>query len=343
MSQYEEHIKEARKRNPHKKAPKPMLITVVNESQRVTDTEVQQMVEAISHQLSDDVAPVWGMVPALGFLPAAHAASLKERGLHPEGLLCTISDEPDVPGAAGYHDEGPDGRPYIKVFTFEGASALDGPNAVSVTLSHEIIELALDAAANLWATNTKVNTNYAREGCDAPEAQVYQKTLENGVKVTVSNFVYPGFFDPNVASSERLDKLGKLDTPFETPVDGYQLAQVQDTEVKQVFAHHRAKGHDIRKVCGRLHIIFGAEYPEEKKAGKIAKAARRRGGMKAGTVAVSAPKDPNRPRPSWAKTAAEAEPTPEPVPTAREVNDVPSDAKPAKARPHWATKPKEVK
>ncbi len=238
----------------------PTLISVINQSTRVTDDDCAKMVHSIGLQLARDVAPVWGRVPALEFVP---------NGVKPGGIPCTISDTPDVPGAAGYHDEGADGIPYIKVFTFDGGSALTGNQAVSVTLSHEIIELTVDAPANKWA-DTQDGSDRAYEACDAPEAQTYD--IDG---VTVSNFVYQAFFDPKAQPGEKVDHLGLITAPFMTPPDGYQIARTEPGNVSQVFAAHgMCHCHDAG---GGIVVIFGSEYPEHKKARKIAKASRRRG------------------------------------------------------------------
>lgn len=250
-----------------KKGPRRMpstLISVTNESSRVSDHDVAKMVRAIGVQLARDVAPIWGLVPALEFVPSGvHATA--------GSMRCTVLDTPDVPGAAGYHDEGSDGLPYIKVFTFAGDPPLVGATALSVTLSHEIIELALDPAANLWADG-KDGADYAREGCDAPEAEPYE--IDG---VSVSNFVYPAFFDPNAAQGSKFDHLEKLTAPFETPAGGYQIRRTEPGKVGQVFGRHRKSGHDVQDLGDGLFIVFGSAYPEQKKAGKIAKTKRRRG------------------------------------------------------------------
>lgn len=252
----------------HPKGPKHMpstTISVTNESKRVTDGDVSKMVSAVGTQLARDVAPIWGLTPTLESVPHGTPAS-------PDAMPCTVSDTPDVPGAGGYHDEGDDGRPYIKVFTFEGAAALTGSDAVSVTFSHECGELTADAPANRWVDGPG-GVDYALELCDPVEGDTYE--IDG---VSVSNFVYPEYFDPKAPKGTKFDYLEKLSAPFTMTPHGYLIKRTEPGKVSQVFAAHREEGHDVHDLGDGVFIVFGAEYPEHKKAAKIAKAKRRRGG-----------------------------------------------------------------
>lgn len=234
-----------------------MLISIVNASARASDADLQKIVVAVGLQLSRDVAPIWGQVPILELVPHGGKPS---KG----GIVCTVSDTPDQPGAAGYHDEDPSGHPFIKIFTFEGAPALVGPEALSVTISHEILEVVGDAPANKWADGPG-GFDYAYELCDAVEGDTYPIG-----GVSVSSFLYPAFFDPKATKGEQLSYLNTAKKPFAMTPGGYQIKRSEPGQVTQVFAHH----HQIRP---GLFIEFGPAFPEERKAAKIAKAARRRG------------------------------------------------------------------
>jgi hypothetical protein len=240
---------------------KRMLISIVNESSRVTDAEIEHMVHALGIQLSRDVAPIWGQVPVLEFAPS---------GVIPNGIVCTVSDTPDVPGAAGYHDEGDDGKPFIKVFTFEGASSLVGPDALSVTLSHEILEVVGDAPANKWADGPG-GADYAFELCDAVEGDTYE--IDG---VSVSNFVYPAFFDPKASKSAKLAHLDTIAGPFLMSPRGYQIRRTEPGHISQVFAA-RSEGEHAFVFPNGLGVLFGKDYPENRKSAKLTRATRRRG------------------------------------------------------------------
>ena len=60
---------------------------------------------------------------------------------------------------------------------------------VSVTASHELLEMMIDPGAQLWAQNTN-GCFYAYEMCDAVEDEEYE--IDG---IAVSDFVHPSFFE----------------------------------------------------------------------------------------------------------------------------------------------------
>ena len=104
----------------------PTLISIINQSTQVSDNDVSKRAEAISIQLSRDVEPIWGQVPAIEFVPKSGTPS-------PGGTPAYIQDEPDIPNALGYHDENASG-PFIKVFV---TPTLASGDTVSSVHSHE--------------------------------------------------------------------------------------------------------------------------------------------------------------------------------------------------------------
>ncbi len=238
------------------------LISYSSTSTRATDAELSKAIAAAGKQLAEHIAPIWGPVPALEFVPRGGTST-------PGAMLAKVSDTPDQPGAAGYHAEGPDGNPYIKVFTFEGASTLKGADALSVTITHENAELTVDAPANEWVDGP--DADYAKEIGDPVEGDTYE--IDG---VSVSNFVYPAYFDPQANPNSKFDYLEKLKAPFTMTPRGYLIKRTEPGNISQVFASHKDQGHDAHALGHNILIVFGAEYPEHKKAEKIAKAIRRR-------------------------------------------------------------------
>jgi len=236
-------------------------IAIVNQSTRLTQSEIDRMAAAVAHQCARDVAPIYGVTPALRW-----GAGVKQDA---ESMPCYIMDTPDTDGALGYHDEDENGVPYIKVFTGptldNGGTALEGPNSVSVTLSHEILELIGDAAANLWADGPDGH-DYARELCDAVEGDSYE--IDG---VSVSNFVYPAFFDPKAAPRSVFDYMGKLRAPFAMTEGGYQIQRTEPGKIGQIFAKHGRCMH----VAQGLVLVMATGFPEWKRKFKLRKAARR--------------------------------------------------------------------
>lgn len=231
-----------------------MLITILNKSKVITNAEAQLMTSACSTQLTRDVAPAWGMLPM--------EVRFINKGVAPVGSIpIVLFDDADQAGALGYHSDGPNGLPYGRVFTKptmeSGAKTVTGPGSVASVLSHEVIELFLDPECNRWADGLD-GRSYAFEGCDPVEADYYD-VLVGSTKVCVSNFVLPAWFDQNPPKGAKFDFLGKLKKPFTMTAGGYVVTRTFGKE-KSTFA--------------RLQLQFGKKYPEWKKAGKAAAAAR---------------------------------------------------------------------
>lgn len=209
-----------------------MRIAILNHSSNISDIDVFEMVRVCQIQLSEHVAPTWSTYTArLHFYPGPNPL------VPPSYLLCVLMDDPDVAGALGYHDETPDGKPYARVFT-------KFPD-VSVTLSHEIIEMFLDPDCNRFAVDYQDGTLYAVEGGDPVEADTY---LIDGVKV--SNFITPAWFDRNHPIDAKFDWLGRLSEPFSMTPQGYLI-------------YMRGSGEQQR-----YGFKFGKEMPQTKKEAK---------------------------------------------------------------------------
>ncbi len=220
------------------------MISIVNKSTLVPDSALPAIVHALSVQLARDVAPIHGVVPAL---------ELVAPGATPTGdAIMTILDDPDQAGALGYHDETQDGKPLAKIFVKptidNGGTITTGPNSVSVTMSHELCEMVGDSACNGWSDGPD-GSDYAQELCDAVEGDAYD--IEG---VSVSNFLFPAFFDPKAEFGSRLDHMGTLAKPFTMTPGGYQIVRSETGSVSQVFA---------------------ATFPDWKRASKAHKLARR--------------------------------------------------------------------
>lgn len=264
---------------PHERKPKPTpkkvhkmnppaKIVIVNKSKNpsLTAAILASIVAALSVQLARDVAPVWGTVPALevGTDPA------------PGDSTITIQDALDVDGALGYHDEAngtPRGFIGLQVILDNGGTLTSGSNSLSVTLSHELIEMVGDYGANLWA-DAPDGADFARELCDAVESDSYE--IDG---IAVSSFLYPAFFDGQADSTEKLDHLGMLTKPFTMTAGGYQIRRTEPGKIAQVFGAtfvHIVAGEKGRQVSA----TFGAAFPKWKVPGKIAKLRKRLQGVR---------------------------------------------------------------
>ncbi|HYT41411.1 MAG TPA: hypothetical protein VEP90_03640, partial [Methylomirabilota bacterium] len=137
-------------------------------------------------------------------------------------------------GALGYHDlTGTNGLPYAKIFVVD---ILKNNMHLSSTICHELMEILLDPAVQMWAQDNNSGTLYAYEACDAVEDFEY---TVNGFPM--SDFVYPQFFESfRTAGSTQFDYMGKVTSPFQTTPGGYQITMVGG-QVNNVFGSESKK------------------------------------------------------------------------------------------------------
>jgi len=179
------------------------------------------------------VVPVWGTPCHL--LPA--------KILIPNTWAIVFLDNADAASALGYHDLTPDGFPLSKVFV---KTALQFNEKVSVTASHELVEMLVDPAINLCAQAPN-GIMYAYETADACEALSFPI---NGIPM--SDFVYPSWFEGwRTTKSTQFDYLDKITTPFQLLSGGYanvfsrgKWRQIFGSQQKKLlFAKEDRRGH----------------------------------------------------------------------------------------------------
>jgi hypothetical protein len=125
-------------------------------------------------------------------------------------------DDADEANALAYHELTPDGLPISKVFVRAISQAGD---SVSVSASHELVEMLVDPAINLMTTGPDPRTVYAYETADPVENLTFKV---DGIPMT--DFVYPAYFEVfRKRSSTRFDHLGKVERPFQILSGGYQI------------------------------------------------------------------------------------------------------------------------
>lgn len=226
-----------------------MIVALLNQSAHFDKNRhaLLAMARAIGYQLRHHAAPAWGTAP----WQCVYCATTDDV---PEGASrLWVIDSPDVADALGYHDVDPEGHTYGKVFVEPildaGGSDTSGDNSVSVTASHEALEIFGDPPATYWVQRPD-GVLVATELCDPVEAQSYTVTTY-GRPVDVSNFVTPGWFRRE-DGTQKFDYLGSLREPFSKADGGYLILM---------------KG-------GRVYQEFGRHYPEWRKAMKAHPAAR---------------------------------------------------------------------
>ncbi len=209
-----------------------MLISVVNRSKTLADTDLQKAVRAINRQLEEDFYPHWQFGARLRLDSAGRVPTQRDRKIDLPTLpgrrgdaVIYIVDKPTMAATEGYHDDNNADVPFG--FVFLNACG-DGADDWTVALSHEAIELVGDPLSNLLVQGPHPKDRrhlvfHQFELCDAVSGEYYE--IE-GVKV--QNFVLPGWFERKVVVGARNDFLGRAEpgeslAPFTVAPGGYLM------------------------------------------------------------------------------------------------------------------------
>lgn len=209
-------------------------IACFNKAATPLGVDFNKLVSALRVYVNRYVVPVWGtparLVKSHDFVPGAWAV--------------VFLDDADAPGALAYHDLTPEGLPLSKVFV---RTTLDDGGLVSVSASHELVEMLVDPAINMMTTGPDPKTMYAYESADPVEALSFKVN-----DIEMSDFVYPSYFEGfHAPGSVRFDQLGQIGRPFEILSGGYQIvfkngkwSQVHGSAAKaRAFAKEDRRGH----------------------------------------------------------------------------------------------------
>jgi hypothetical protein len=181
-------------------------ISCFNQATIDLGVDLDALIAAMQTYVDKHVAPVWGtpakLVRTSGFLAGAWSM--------------VFLDDADQANALAYHDLTPEGLPQSKVFV---RTTLDNGDKVSVSASHELVEMLVDPAINLMTTGPDRKTVYAYESADPVE------TLSFPVDgIDMSDFVYPAYFeDFHKPGSVQFDQMNKVKQPFQILAGGYQI------------------------------------------------------------------------------------------------------------------------
>jgi hypothetical protein len=196
---------------------------------------LEAIAEALTIQVERDFAPAWGVMSTRFTVGG-------------RGDKIHLFDSAHQAGDYGWHIVDGHGLPYAHVFTdpsiAAGSTWIGGTDAISVTTSHEALEMLADPAANEFSFNG-ARLMWAREVCDAVQANTY-RIVAHGVRVSVSNFVLPAFFNP--WADGPYDHLGVLREPFSLAKGGYAVLQ------------RDAREHD--RYARRFHVTFDDAVPD---------------------------------------------------------------------------------
>lgn len=178
------------------------LIAIKNMSTLLTDEAVASLVPALQRQVTEHFEPAWGVGARIVFV---------EKKMPRHSYQIQVHDVADEAGYLGYHFQD-NGYPVASIFAKDDM-ADDG--TISDTLSHEIMEMLIDPAVNLYAYRPakggRAERGYFYEVCDPVQCHHYHID-----RVKVCDFVYPEWYEyiwPK--KSRRFDHLGLVSEPFE--------------------------------------------------------------------------------------------------------------------------------
>lgn len=198
-------------------------IACFNKATTPLGVDLDTLIAAMQAYIVNNVAPVWGTPANL----------VKSTDFQSGAWAMIFLDNADQANALAYHDLTPDGFPEAKVFV---KTTLDNNDLVSVSASHELVEMLVDPAINLLTTGPDRTTVYAYESADPVEAISFPV---NGIPM--SDFVFPSYFeDFRQPGSVQFDQMNQVNAPFQILQGGYQII-FRDGQWSQVFGSETKK------------------------------------------------------------------------------------------------------
>jgi hypothetical protein len=192
-------------------------IACFNQASTPLGVDLDVLIKAMQDYVTGFVAPVWGTPAILNITD----------GFVPGNWAMVFLDNADQPGALAYHDLTPDGLPVAKVFV---ETTLEDKQLVSVSASHELVEMLVDPAINMMTTGPDQETMYAYESADPVEELNFEVD-----GIPMSDFVYPAYFETfREAGSVQFDHMNQVQKPFEILSGGYQIV-FKNGKFSQVF------------------------------------------------------------------------------------------------------------
>lgn len=241
-----------------------MIIALTNESAVVSDAELDVIARAVYHQCRYHFSPAWGHnVPSIVAIP-------KGSGWPPGDIVVHVKDTSDQPGALGYHDD----TSVVEGFVFAKTDQQYGA-LLSVTISHEILELLADPDCQRGEQHPSSGYWYALEVGDPVEADAdgYAVTIKDAAgashTVTVSNFILPSWYKPNAPGP--YDHQGQLSKPYEVRSGGYVSIWKGTGQWTQYQAQKTADASDIGETAPDLDgfVVTESKSPRQRVRGEL--------------------------------------------------------------------------
>lgn len=240
-------------------------------SDQVPRHDVERAVQAVAAQVKKDFAPRWGMSARFKILPRGKIPKVRNNKTALVYLTDTIQNSEKFASVANHYIvlEAPNesdgeqpqfwipnvplvafGTPVIILPFGDGHYGIsefignpivgrpDAANALSIALSHEVLETLGDSFAGfsfsgayqMLTPGPTQTLAFIREVCDPVQFIAYKRSNR-----LVSNFVTPDYFNSEVSHDTCLDFLGLVKEPM-TPYKGVQLGYIihSDGEFEQV-------------------------------------------------------------------------------------------------------------
>jgi hypothetical protein len=208
--------------------------------------DFDDLIAAMQEYVNTYVAPVWGTPAKL----------VKTSGFQAGAWAMVFLDDADQPGALAYHDLTPDGLPVSKVFV---KTTLEDNQLVSVSASHELVEMLVDPAINMMTTGPDPKATYAYESADPVEESSFPV---NGIQM--SDFIHPAYFEIfRAPNSAQFDHMKLVKKPFQILKGGYQIV-LKNGKESQIFGS-KAKEKRFKEEDRRGH------RSETRRKGKLVK------------------------------------------------------------------------
>jgi hypothetical protein len=216
----------------------------LNKGTLATNEQVQDMADAFAIQLAEHFEPAHNLGPSEVKFYANEtdvpASTATDRVVKIAGF-----DDPDEPGALGWHTEDQTGailahvayRPVLD----NGGGVLDcGTSGCSIAsvFSHEGVETRKNKNVNQYVDGPQIaqGSEYPEETADPCEMTTYPIVLPNGHVVFVSGFVTPEWFDAQTpAGTPTSYPEGATPGPFRLAAGGYCECRSEQGNDQPVF------------------------------------------------------------------------------------------------------------
>jgi hypothetical protein len=242
---------------------------------------------ALNIQVTRDLPQFWTNINAsVSYLPNHQKIP---QGVWPVQIVKTLP-----PPEGGFHFT-KNNQPYAKVINTPGS------NEWTIDASHETIEMLVDPSGNRLQTSTAIDVDsgkivdgvgqyeYLVEACDPCEADAYGYQIGG---ITVSDFITPHFYEPNVLPGSRYSFTGALTTPRQILPGGYiSWTDPQTNEIQQLQYFGKPVIKNLGPANGASLRVFvdsltRSKVPEPKASDKLLR--RKRGENQAHTKALLA-------------------------------------------------------